>query len=71
MRDYSRIIMGGSNVDEDGSKVESPSQHGARTGTYLPLIRVLMVAELGIVFGNIFWDLGFFHHDKYIVQRAS
>ena len=48
MKNYSLLIMGGSNGDEDGGGVDgdgsggnSPSRQGAETETSVPRIRVL------------------------------
>ena len=53
MRDYSLLIIGSSNVDEDDSGGRSPSRQGAETGTSVPKLGFWMAAELGIKFGKI------------------
>ena len=40
MKNYSLLIMGGSNGDEDDSGGNSLSQQGAEIGTFVPRIRV-------------------------------
>ena len=51
MKDCSRCIMGGSNVDEDGSGGNSQSRQDAETETSVPRIRVFG----GGVARELFW----------------
>ena len=49
---YSRIMEGGSNVDEHESGGTSPSRQGAGTGIEVPRNLMEMAAEIGIASGE-------------------
>ena len=79
MKNYSLLIMGGSNGDEDGGGVDgdgsggnSLSRQGAETETFVPRIRVFWWRRsYGTLLEKSSILLGFAPRRQYIVQRAS
>jgi hypothetical protein len=70
---YSLLIIGDINSDEDGGGVDgdgsggnSPSWQGAGTETSIPQISSVMVAVLQNFFGKMSIDLGFSRRRLYI-----
>ena len=62
---------GDGGVDGDGSGGNSPSRQGAGTETSVPRNLFWMTAELGVVFCEILWGLGFSPRGQFMVQRAA
>src|SRR3954464_11121238 len=72
MRNYSRLMEKGRNVDGDESGGTSPSRQGAGTGILSPRNLFSMAAEIGIWLAEKgFWNQGFLRGGKNRGQRGS